>query len=186
MRYFLTLILLAISTSCYGWGANAPSFAVSTSPTADYTPVTAKFLFGSNSGPSGTAVKVCIWQNDSVLVACSDPITKTLGSVGSGSITGSSELPIGTYKLGIVVNGYIPFAGLATTGGVSKSLNSYTTPINLASTIGEAAGKPAIWLENSAGQKILGDNNTADKTSQYVTSNGNNYAYSISFTRDAL
>jgi hypothetical protein len=150
----------------------------------DYKPAMAHIFFGTGD-TFATVSKVCIFQASGTLIACSDPITINRGNTASASISASSLAP-GDYLLGVIGDAYVPLAltGYDYTDQIDYT-NSYASPqsVSPGTDGGTANGDVAIWITNSAGVVLVGDNNTSNKTLQATNDNGMDY---WSFTRISL
>ena len=149
---------------------------------ADYTATVAK-IYMSPDGANHTPFRISVYGPDYALIATTNEGT-TVDSSGTISLTFASNPTLsasGTYWLAIssgtnYFNIWVPgtsgvYTELYTWNYISMTYPTFPDPINLGGSTGSVYGAPAIWLENAAGQKIVGDNVTTGK--EYSKSFGN-------------
>jgi len=183
----ITFVVTATDKGGRSAGSGNLVVAYDVNTSTDYTPATAHFLWGDTS-TSGSEVKVCVWSTSNTLLGCSATHTKSLNNVTSTAITGIPELASGDYKLGIILGGWVPlaFEGTGSNWNQVVSANNFAVPTDHGSLLDDAPVRFAIWLTNSSGDVILGDNNTATKTSKDMSWHETNTAYSEVFPRRTL
>ena len=176
MRILLVLLMLTLVTPCHAQDLASFLAVTKKASGADYKPTVAKIYIHDKDLASNVRV-VCYDSSGDKMFASST--TTAANGVVSCTITGANALtPGSTVYLFFYTGTYTKWADPGDTYKCNYVSASFPTDPSTIDPSGDSTdsgmGTPAVWLENSNGDFLVGDNNTAAKTT-FSSSNRNFY-----------